>query len=270
MRPHLVYCLVPALLWGVIACAESTDCSNPSLIVPDGRINQSVFAAATPEKAMTYWYGFYAQAGHSYSVEFVSPTDNYPYQIGGPVSFSSFYIWAPGVDKYWCNQQSTLSTTRTESYAPVLMHSPGYGDGERLSFIASTSGLHALTISNSGGAGNYSFRVVDTTLFNPRWSTWSGYDTQWGLQNLSDMSISGVFTIYDASNKLLRSSATTVPAGGEVMRFTNSSDFNLARNTNGYAMFAYVGPPGAILADAYMLNSSGTIVIYAKFEHPSP
>src|ERR1022692_2160031 len=52
--------------------AESTDCTTPVLIIADGRITQSTFPQNT-----TYWYGIYAQAGHSYSVAFEPPADNY-------------------------------------------------------------------------------------------------------------------------------------------------------------------------------------------------
>src|SRR3974377_1249468 len=52
--------------------AESTDCANPVLIIPDGRLTQSSIT-----QNATYWYGIYAVAGHSYSVEFEPPADNY-------------------------------------------------------------------------------------------------------------------------------------------------------------------------------------------------
>jgi hypothetical protein len=53
------------------AGAETTDCTTPVLIITDGRITQSTFPAMTPGNATTFWFGIYAQAEHSYSVEFV-------------------------------------------------------------------------------------------------------------------------------------------------------------------------------------------------------
>jgi hypothetical protein len=251
--------------------AESGDCTNPSIITPDGRINLSVFPAPAKGQNVTYWYGFYGQAGHSYSVEFVSPMDNdVPTAPNSyTISFNTFKLWGPNDTLFGCGGNSSVSYISTAAYSPVLMNN-GYGDGERWAFIAAVSGLYTLTISNSGGTGTYSFRVVDTTFFNARWSTWSGYDTQWGFTNLSDMPISGTFSIYNtATNQLVIAPIPmTIGAGQIVVLSSNlgTGGLNLPRNTSGYAIFAHNGPPGAFLTDAYMLNGSATLVIYAKFE----
>jgi len=266
------------LLWGLwavllapAAIAESTDCANPDIIVSDGRQNLSTFVAPPPGKSnTTYWYGFFGQSGHSYSVEFVSPSDNDPIRNDTTVAFNSFQVWGPKDVLISCGGNSSVSKVATYSYSPVLMRTPGYGDGERFSFVASSSGLYLMTMSNSGGTGGYSFRVVDTTLFNPRWSTWTGYDSQWGFMNLSDMDIPGTLSVYDLTGKLLKTVSMTIPAGAIVQRFTGSSDLKLPRNTSGYAIFTHTGPPGALLADAYMLNGDATVVIAAKFEVRAP
>lgn len=259
-----------ALLVAQAALAESTDCTNPDIIVADGRQNLSSFPGSTQgQPNTTYWYGFFGQSGHSYSVEFVSPTDNEP-SLGQTVAFNSFQIWGPRDVLISCGGTSSVNKIPTHAYSPALMRSPGYGDGERFAFVASSSGLYLMTMSNSGSTGDYSFRVVDTTLFNPRWSTWTGFETQWGLMNLSDMDIQGTFSVYDSSSKLLKSVAFTVPAGQLAARYSGNTDLNLPRNTMGYVVFASSGPPGAILGDAYMLNGSASVVIAAKFEGRAP
>ncbi len=260
-----------ALLFSPAGFAESTDCTNPDIIVADGRLNLSTFEKpAQGQPNRTYWYGFFGQSGHSYSVEFVSSTDNDPIRDDKTVSFNTFQVWAPKDVLISCGGTSSVSKVATHTYSPALQHSPGYGDGERFAFTTSASGLFLMTISNSGGTGNYSFRLVDTTLFNPRWSTWTGYDTQWGFMNASDMSIATSLSIYDATSKLLKSVSITVPAGGIVVRSSAKSDLNLPRNASGYAIYTNTGPPGAIMADAYMLNSDATVVIPAKFEPRPP
>lgn len=259
--------LLVTLLAAVGALGESQDCLNPDLIVTDGRIVNSHFDASFNGFNPTNWYAFYGQAGHSYSVEFVPTVDNENSNLA--IHFVNFTIWGPndigGLQQNGCRGASTLSLTSTQKYSPVV--SKGiYGTGQRASLVEPVSGLNILSISNSQGAGAYSYRVTDTTLFNPRWSTWSGYDTSWGFTNTSDMTITGTLSVYETSGRLLKSAAVTIPAGGQVFRTSNPSDLNLPRNDAGYAVFSHNGPPQAIVGDAYMLNGPATVVVYAKFE----
>jgi hypothetical protein len=64
-----LFFLLTAAVCAPPAQAETTDCTTPVLMIADGRITQSTFPQNT-----TYWYGIFAQAGHSYSVEFEPPT----------------------------------------------------------------------------------------------------------------------------------------------------------------------------------------------------
>ncbi len=68
----------------------------------------------------------------------------------------------------------------------------GNGAGRRISFTAKTAGLHLIAVTNVAGQGTYSFRAVDTTLVNMRWSTRGGYSDQWGFLNVSDMPVTGL------------------------------------------------------------------------------
>ena len=246
---------------------ESKDCLNPDVIVPDGRIVQSQFEGSDNGSNPAYFYTFYGQAGHSYSVEFVATTDNE--NNGRAIRFFNFVIWAPADKLAACTGNSSLTTVDTRKYSPALARD-SYGTGRRLAFVQPTSGFDLLTIANSAGAGEYSYRVSDTTLFTPRWSTYSGFDSQWGFMNMSDMTVDGTFNVYDSGNRLLASTQVSIPAGGEVFRYSSSSDLNLPRDRVGYAYFAHTGPPRAILADSYMLNSAGTVIIFSKFETRYP
>src|SRR5271166_3601597 len=81
--------------------AESRDCTTPVLIVADGRITQSMFAQST-----TNWYGIYAQAGHSYSVEFVPAADNY---LGtAHVAFGLLSVFGPNDALAGCRGTSSV------------------------------------------------------------------------------------------------------------------------------------------------------------------
>lgn len=169
----LLLLAVPAWWLAPLARAESTDCTAPVLMIPDGRITQSTFP-----RSVTYWYGVYAQAGHSYSVEFEPPADNYSNTAA--VLFGAISVWGPADSLQACRGNSSVVVTQNSGYAPVILKN-GNGTGRRVSFTAQSPGLHLISIFNGGAVGSYTFRAVDTTLFNPRWSTFGGYSDQWVL-----------------------------------------------------------------------------------------
>ncbi len=142
------------------------------------------------------------------------------------------------------------------------------GFSGRISWIQAYDGIGYVAILNLDSVNGYFYniRIVDTTLYNPRWSTWSGFGSTWGFNNTTGASISGTFSIYDGSGSVLKTVSVTVPAGKAKFYSSGPSDLNLPNNIAGSAMFAYVGPPGALQVDAYMLNGSGTVVIPTKFE----
>ncbi|HEY4900965.1 MAG TPA: hypothetical protein VIH91_09140 [Terriglobales bacterium] len=241
------------------AQGESTDCTTPVLLIADGRITQSTFPLKT-----TYWYGIDAQIGHSYSVEFEPPADNY--LNATRVQFATLSVFGPGDTMQGCRGSSSVAVTQNSGYAPVILKN-GNGAGRRVSFTAQSAGLHLIGVTNVAGAGSYSFRALDTTLFNLRWSTRGGYGDQWGFLNVSDMPVTGVLTIYDWNNAIITSVRFTIPVTGEVTRNASASDLHLPDKSNGFAMFSHNGPPGAIIADAYMISSNGAVVTYTKFEN---
>lgn len=250
-------------LWG-----EAKDCLNPGLVVPDGRIVYSPqFEGSFNGYNPTYWYAFYGQSRHSYSVEFVATLDNE--NTNNAIDFVNLMVWGPNdigaLQANGCFGSSSLSLTSTQGYSPVLSRSK-YGTGQRVSFIEGSSGLNIVSISNAQASGPYSYRITDTTLFNPRWSTWTGYDTTWGFTNMSDMTITGTLYVLNASNQLVSSASISVPANGQVFRTSSPSDLNLPRNNSGSAIFAHNGPPSSIVGDSYMVNSAGTTIVYTKFE----
>lgn len=79
------------------------------------------------------------------------------------------------------------------------------------------------------------------------------------------MTLTGTFSVYDLSNNLLALVQFAVPPGAEVVRGSSASDLNLPQNHSGYALFSHNGPPGAIVADAYLVSPT-VQVTYAKFE----
>jgi hypothetical protein len=142
----------------------------------------------------------------------------------------------------------------------------GNGTGRRVSFTAQSAGLFVVCIANLAGSGIYSFRAVDTTLFNPRWSTYGGYDNAWGFLNVSDMAIAGILTVYDADGHAVASEQLWIGPAAERFAYSSPSDMNVPRNIAGYATFTHNGPPGSIVADAYLENLSAGMVFVSKFD----
>lgn len=256
------------LFASIAALGEAKDCINPSLVVADGRtVNSPQFAGSVNNSNPTYWYAFYGQAMHSYSVEFVATLDNE--NTSNAINFANLTVWGPAdisaLQLSGCFGATSVSWTSTQGTSPAVAKSK-YGTGQRLSFIAQQPGLNIFSITNTSAAGPYSYRVTDSTLFNARWSTWSGFETSWGFTNMSDMTISGTLYIFNSSNKVLVAAPVSVPPNSQVFRASNPSDLNLPRSNAGFAIFAHNGPPSSVLADSYMVNGNGSVVTYTKFE----
>jgi hypothetical protein len=255
------------LLAAINAYGEATDCLNPSVVETDGRIVTSRFAGSLNGNNPIYWYAFYGQAGHSYAVEFVPTTDNE--NTGTSIEFGNLFVWGPndisGLQGNGCFGSSSVTFYATQAYSPAIAKGK-YGTGQRITFIETVSGLNIVSITNFQAQGTYSYRVTDTTLFSPRWSTWSGFDTSWGFTNMSDMAITGTLYLYGSNNQLLKTAAITIPANQQVFRTTYSYDLNLPRSKDGFAIFAHNGPAGAILGDAILQNSTMTVAVPSKFE----
>ena len=139
------------------AGAETTDCTTPVLIITDGRITQSTFPAMTPGNATTFWFGIYAQAGHSYSVEFVPQADNYSNTTR--VQFTTLGVFGPGDTLQACHGTSSVTVTQNSGYAPVILKN-GNGAGRRVSFTARSAGLHLISLLPT-------WWVLGATLFGP-------------------------------------------------------------------------------------------------------
>jgi len=236
--------------------AESTDCTTPVLIIPDGRITQGSFPQNT-----TYWYAVFGQAGHSYSVEFEPPADNffnnYRPQFG-PIS-----AYSPTDSLQACRGTSTVSLTQNSGYSPVISKS-GNGAGRRVSFLAGITGLYLISATNIMGSGSYTFAAVDTTLVNIRWNTLVGSDILWVITNVSEMMLSGSLRVLDMNGQVLIMVQINIPPGGRIARSSAISDLNVPRNSAGSALFSHNGPPNAAIGEAFMMG--GAVSTPEKFE----
>jgi hypothetical protein len=114
------------------------------------------------------------------------------------------------------------------------------------------------TTDPSGNA--YNIRVTDTTLWNQRWSTFSGFQTQYSFVNNTEAAITGTLTIYTSAGAVANSTSITVNPLTDSFYI-----FSTPANKVGFATFAFVGPAGAITSDAYFINGNATVVVPTAF-----
>lgn len=262
MTCRIAILVVAIMVFAPVLWSESTDCGTPVIIIPDGRVTPSTIASNA-----TYWYGIYAADMHSYAIEFEAPADNF-ISVSKP-QFSSLVVYGPNDSLQGCRGTSSMSTTPNSGNTPVIRKNSD-GSGRRVSFIAWTSGLYLIAVTNLSNAGNYTFRAVDTTLFNTRWTSFSGYTNQWVFLNRSDQAITGIFVLYDLKNRPLLAMQVALPASGVVVRYSDPSDLNLPGNLSGYGVFSHNGAGGAVSAEVYMISQTGAQVIHSKFDGAGP
>lgn len=262
MKLRILLCAAVLLILAVGLQAQSTSCPSSGGIIPDGRLTTLWSIPAST----TYYYGFNGLAGHSYSVDISQEVEGY---LGNGQDDSDFTVnlYAPGDT---CPGTSSLTYTNTTAWDP----SGEWANVVRYSFIAPTTALggstaYQIELINDDVSNTHDYRIsiVDTTMYNPRWSTFSGFSTQWGFFNTSSHAISGTLTLYNSAGGVVGSPiAVSLPASSFTLKTTSGV---VAANQAGSAVFAYVGPPGAVTADAYFLNGSATIIVPSKFE-PRP
>lgn len=218
----------------------STACGSNPVLIPDGFPVEDFVSANT-----TNYYYVNLKDGHSYALEAWDPFDTWNL-VTAQLSVLSF-----------CSTGPTF--TDVASYDPDL--SSTFSD--RISWIQTGDAGEQMSLFNSDTGTGYSYfiRLVDTTLHNPRWSTFSGYTTQYGFLNNSNQDISGTLTVRDITGPV-HTLSFTVPAGKTVFKIIGPNapaDIIVPAQHSGSSSFAFVGPPGAITADSYFVGSAGVI-----------
>ena len=218
-----------------------TACGGDPILPTDGSVLQADYV---PTGAAN-WYYINVKAGHSYAVEIY---DSYDSQIGGSATLT---IVAS-------NCTTPVQTTDVTSMDPDLSQN----FGARMSWIQATDSAAYIEVQSSDPNGSlYNVRIVDTTLVNPRWSTYAPFSTQYSFtNNTSAADITGTLSIYDSSGSLLSTKSITIPKASQQFYI-----FNTPASHVGFATFAYTGASGAITADAFFLNSSLTVVVPSSF-----
>ena len=217
-------------------------CGSDPILPTDGAATYDYVGLGGAPGGANY-YLVHLKDGHSYSAEAYDSTDEV---ISGTAQLSLIAT----------DCQTALPTTDVVSLDPDL--SNDFAD--RISWIqtGNVDAVLILTNNDSNNFYSYTIRIVDTTLHNPRWSTFSGFITQYALVNNTNTPITGTLTLIDSTGTQYFANVT-VPAGGE--NFQTTSGLSVPGNHFGFANFTFVGPAGGITADAYFINANATVIV---------
>lgn len=221
------------------------DCSAPPVLSSDGVVTSEDFIAISSSA----YYTINVKAGHSYSIEVWDPFD--------PVTLNI----APVIDVLTSGCGSSIKPTDVTAWDPDFSG----GFARRVSWVQATDATLNISVTNPDPNFGYTYyiRTDDTTLTNPRWSTYSGYDTQWGLYNTTNKTISGTLKVINVDGTLLATVPVTAPAGLSTFVIARAS--GVPADHVGNAVFTFIGPPGGILADAYFLSADAKTIVPTLF-----
>ncbi len=245
MKVKFALVVAVAVLLAFVVSNAAASCTLAPLAVADGRIGGPITISSSGDASIVFW----VTQGHSYSVE-VATTDDFATSLSTPI-----------VGNIFCPTANSVTLNDTSQNDPSLGLE---GKAKRVSFTSSSTGFLEAHVSVSSGSYTYTYKIADTTLYNPRWSTSGGFQTSWGFQNTSSATIHGTLNVYGPSGSLITSVGPFAIAPHQTIFKITGTDV-IAPNTYGSAEFTNDGPPGAIQADAYYYNSGYTVLVPSVF-----
>jgi len=239
-----------ALAFSSIAFAGGTACGTSPILAADGTtIGPDTIAPST-----TYYYYMNLTAGHSYVAEVWDPFD----QVSTGTAALSVVTGGTCA--------AGPASTNISNFEPGLIGS----FANRIAWVQGSTGFYQIALGNSNATSyKYYIRLTDTTAYNPNWTTYSGYITQWGFQNTTSQPIQGTLTVVTTVGGTLANIVLnfTIPANSSVFEYGGpTQNVDIAASHAGSATFSYIGPPGGVLAFCYLLNGPTTVIVPAKFE----
>lgn len=227
-------------------------CGSDPILPTDGSSTQDSITSSPN------FYLLHLLAGHSYSAEMWDPVDLF---IGGGAQL--VLLSSPGC--------ATVPTTDFVSADPNLSNS----FGDRISWRQSVDSDAVLQVNNldtAGGFYGYIIRVTDTTLQNEYWTTNGNLATEYVFTNNTEHTLSGTLTVKDVTGGGTDYSVHfAVPATGQTVEIVAStgiasSGLQVPANHIGRATFAFTGPAGGVIAQAFTITSVDVPIVPVKFE----
>ncbi|MGA2371849.1 MAG: hypothetical protein ABSG11_14385 [Candidatus Korobacteraceae bacterium] len=233
-------------------------CVQDPILPTDGSSAQDIVSTGNGGTGPNY-YLLHLKAGHSYSAEMWSPTGD----VTGGAQLTLLLN----------TNCSPVATSDFVEIDPDLSNS--FADRISWHFLNNHDVvLQASSLDTSGTLYQYLIRVTDTTLWNTNWSTYSTLAMQYDFTNTTAATLSGELTVTDVTaGNTTYTSSLSIPAGQQVTKIVAatgiaSTGLQVPANHQGYASFAFLGPAGAIVADANVINNTAPNVplVPSKFE----
>jgi len=230
------------------AQAQSVDCNSPTSVAPDGRTLSGSIPAVT-----TFWFSVAARGTSSYAAE-----ANYP--TAADSAFPGLDAFAPGDVQPACSGTSSLSPRNIRLFDPTLPN------GNRVSVTAASAMTILVSVTNSTmQPRDFTVRVAETTLFNPLWSTFGGFETFYRLQNTTRDSLT-------VTLRLINDAGTTVATHNQPLAANSTAPtlftgpgpapgLGVTDNQAGQAILTHDGPPGALQVDGFLGLFTATPVV---------
>jgi hypothetical protein len=248
-------CLLLLTSGGSAWAQNTTSGASYGYVVGQGPIN--IFIGNSAGTDTERWYTTSLVGGKSYCLE--NYRANSEYGIDLDLDFSLIRV----------SDNVNLGT-----YNGFSTHDPSLGNNSRWTrgcLIAPATQQYYVRIHKSvcctGRSGNFQFRIVDTTLHSPWWSTDAGsqYEAYVLVANTSTNSVTTTITVRSASGSTLGTTTFALPAGGNTFRQV-SLDFGSFIQGQGNAQIAHTGPPGSIVANITTLSPMTGLSFDAPFQ----
>ncbi len=240
MRYAKTLVVVVCLLVGasLSAQADNTVCDNAILLVPDGSPHEGNFTAP----AQLRWFRFVARANRSYVImtENLSPTDIQP-QLDMLSPFDA------------CGG-TQIGGTPTANQVPDSVSIGGAVGSFRRAVLVG-SDMNLFFALGFGASGAFRVRIEETTLFNPLWSTFGGFETFYRFQNTTNTSCNVGLRLVNDAGMQVASTTLPIPANSTAPTvFTGPAGqggLNVGNDQAGGAIITHDCPPGAIQVDGF-------------------
>ncbi|MCI0722816.1 MAG: hypothetical protein L0338_28175 [Acidobacteria bacterium] len=219
--------------------AQNTVCDNRVNLAPDGTPSDST----STNNATPRWYMFEARANRSYAIML----DNLDDDSG----IDSILFLDIAVQANCAGDPVSGTVSNACTVEPV---SCGFLVGSDRIAIKSDASQSVFIVVNGLVASFQTFelRIVETTQFNPLWSTSGGFETFYRFQNTTNASCSVTLRMVDNGGMEEANVTFSIAANSTApTRNTGPTDLNIANDQAGSATITHNCPPGAIQVDGF-------------------
>ncbi len=186
---------------------------------------------------------FAVETGRSYTVDVIK-TGGFPATL------------TMNINNGFCPPSDISSGVTIRDTSLVTPSVFGGNNGQRRSIVvtgAVPGNFLDLRVGNSEPNTSFvTFRVSETTLYSPGWSTFGGSQTFWSFSNTTNATINGTLTILNTSGTQIATASQAIPSGTAF--FPSTITMAIAAGQAGTARFTHDGPRTAFIAEGAITN----------------